>query len=160
MPLLDLMKRFGFAVAHKPGSESIVVFNEQQLARLDAELAKPIDMVLHCPECHTQHIDRDETPSDREWAAQSAGKREVQYWNNPPHKSHLCHGCRCIWRPADVPTNGVAAVKTRGKADRWPKVSMSISMADVNSTLLTKMFGSPAADDGLDDDGRAPAPRP
>lgn len=33
------------------------------------------------------------------------------------HRSHLCHGCGHIWRPADVPTNGVAAVKTKGKAD-------------------------------------------
>ena len=39
----------------------------------------------------------------------------------PAHRSHLCRpedgGCGHIWRPADVPTNGVAAVKTKGKAD-------------------------------------------
>src|SRR5574340_600312 len=23
-------------------------------------------------------------------------------WDNPPHRSHLCHGCGHIWRPADV----------------------------------------------------------
>lgn len=80
----------------------------------------PIDMVLHCPVCHKQHIDRDESPSDREWSAQSAGDREVQYWTNPPHRSHLCHGCGCVWRPADVPTNGVALTETRGQADTWP----------------------------------------
>lgn len=56
----------------------------------------PIDMVLHCPKCHLQHID--ETTS-------------------ACHRSHLCHGCGHIWRPADVPTNGVAAVKTRGSFD-------------------------------------------
>ena len=77
----------------------------------------PIDMVLHCPKCHLQHIDRDESPSDREWAAQSAGEREQQYWTNPPHRSHKCSGCGHIWRPADVCTNGVAAVKTVGKND-------------------------------------------
>ena len=38
-------------------------------------------------------------------------------WNNPPHRSHLCHSCGHIWRPADVPTNGVAAIKTKGSAD-------------------------------------------
>lgn len=41
-------------------------------------------------------------------------------WTNPPHRSHLCHGCDCVWRPADVSTNGVAELKTRGKADTWP----------------------------------------
>lgn len=39
----------------------------------------------------------------------------------PDHRSHLCRpedgGCGHIWRPADVPTNGVAAVKTKGQND-------------------------------------------
>lgn len=60
----------------------------------------PIDIVLHCPACGLQHIDAP-TPG----------------WTNEPHRSHLCHGCGHIWRPADVPTNGVPAVKTKGKAD-------------------------------------------
>jgi hypothetical protein len=38
-------------------------------------------------------------------------------WDNPPHRSHLCHGCGHVWRPADVPTNGVATITTKGKAD-------------------------------------------
>lgn len=38
-------------------------------------------------------------------------------WDNPPHRSHKCSGCGHIWRPADVCTNGVAAVKTVGKND-------------------------------------------
>lgn len=67
--------------------------------------AKPLDMVLHCPECGLQHVDE---PDDR-----------TPEWDNPPHRSHLCHGCKCVWRPADVPTNGVRSVKTRGKADTW-----------------------------------------
>jgi hypothetical protein len=90
---------------------------EPAVAAPKPEGPSPIDMVLHCPACGDQHIDRDESPSDREWAAQSAGNREVQYWTNPPHRSHLCRGCGHIWRPADVPTNGVAAVKTAGKSD-------------------------------------------
>lgn len=61
----------------------------------------PIDMVLHCPACHVQHID---APDER-----------TPDWKNEPHKSHLCHGCGHIWRPADVPTNGVASIKTEGK---------------------------------------------
>lgn len=88
-----------------------------ELREARKKLAAPLDMILHCPACGAQHIDRDERPSDREWAAQSAGDREVQCWTNPPHRSHLCSLCGHIWRPADVPTNGVAAIKTQGKAD-------------------------------------------
>lgn len=76
-----------------------------------------VDMILFCPACGLQHIDHDERPSDREWAAQSAGDREVQYWSNPPHRSHLCHGCGHIWRPSDVHTNGVAAIRSKGVND-------------------------------------------
>jgi hypothetical protein len=60
----------------------------------------PIDMILQCPACLQQHIDE---PGPG--------------WDNPPHRSHKCHHCGFIWRPADVPTNGVAAIKTRGKSD-------------------------------------------
>jgi hypothetical protein len=70
-----------------------------------AEAAAPIPMVLHCPRCDQQHIDA---------PVPAIG------WTNPPHRSHLCHGCGCIWRPADLPTIGVAAIATRGKADTWP----------------------------------------
>lgn len=70
---------------------------------------KPIDMILYCPLCGTQHIDKEETP-----APHMMGKR----WTNPPHRSHLCDCCGHIWRPADVPTNGVQAISTRGKDDK------------------------------------------
>lgn len=40
----------------------------------------------------------------------------------PPHKSHLCHACGCIWRPADVPTNGVEQIQTRGRKDNFPSL--------------------------------------
>lgn len=66
----------------------------------------PIDMVLHCPECGFQHIDAPNPARD---------------WNNPPHRSHECQRCGVVWRPADVETNGVAAVQTRGRCDTWPK---------------------------------------
>jgi len=59
-------------------------------------------MLLWCPKCNAQHIDE---PSEG--------------WDNPPHRSHLCHDCGCIWRPADVPTNGVKDIKTAGDADTW-----------------------------------------
>lgn len=64
----------------------------------------PIDMILFCPVCMEQHVDKPEP--------------EIE-WHNPPHKSHLCHKCRTIWRPADVPTNGVAQTNTKGSADTW-----------------------------------------
>jgi hypothetical protein len=68
-------------------------------------MSEPIPMVLHCPGCGAQHVDRPEPDKG---------------WTNPPHKSHLCHRCGQIWRPADVPTMGVEAVQTRGTADTWP----------------------------------------
>ena len=67
--------------------------------------AAPIPMLLYCPNCGQQHIDE---PDER-----------TPDWTNPPHRSHLCHDCGCIWRPADVPTNGVGAIATKGKADTW-----------------------------------------
>jgi hypothetical protein len=66
----------------------------------------PIDMLLFCPQCGAQHVDAPEP---------------LNGWTNPPHKSHLCHNCQTIWRPADVPTNGVATVATRGEHDTWPR---------------------------------------
>lgn len=72
----------------------------------------PIDMVLHCPKCGKQHIDWAEPAVEHDH-----GAVEFVAWDNPPHRSHLCHNCGHIWRPADVPTNGVAAVKTKGKED-------------------------------------------
>lgn len=74
---------------------------------------EPIDMLLFCPKCGAQHVDAPEKASD---------DRPMLYadaWTNPPHRSHLCHACGTVWRPADVPTNGVAAIQTSGKADTW-----------------------------------------
>lgn len=85
-----------------------------------AAAQEPIDMVLHCPKCGLQHIDSVEE-SDRYRAAvcEVAGvvESKPKAWENPPHRSHLCHGCGHIWRPADVSTNGVQAVNTKGKKD-------------------------------------------
>lgn len=94
--------------------------------RVIDRLRAPIDMVLHCPSCGFQHIDAPEanpvvcqkgdcTEPCGEWCGP---KGEGPYkWINPPHRSHLCASCGFVWRPADVPTNGVAAVKTQGKND-------------------------------------------
>lgn len=65
---------------------------------------QPIPMLLFCPKCGLQHVDE---------ADPSSG------WANPPHRSHLCHDCGTIWRPADVPTIGVVSILTFGSADTW-----------------------------------------
>lgn len=63
---------------------------------------EPIPMVLFCPMCGVQHIDE-----------------VAPGYTNPPHRSHLCSGCGCIWRPADVATVGVARIDTRGEHDNF-----------------------------------------
>lgn len=89
-----------------------------QAATAQASEPQPIDMVLFCPACGKQHIDapkpRRALPLGDGYGTEVVIEAE---WTNPPHRSHLCHGCGHIWRPADVPTNGVEAVKTKGKAD-------------------------------------------
>jgi len=74
--------------------------------------AVPVDMVLYCPKCGMQHIDAPESAEayaerlhESSWW-ELGGDKPVQ-WTNPPHRSHLCHGCGNIWRPFDVATNGV-----------------------------------------------------
>lgn len=62
----------------------------------------PVDMVLYCPECFEQHIDRPQPEKG---------------WDNPPHRSHECQICEHVWRPADIPTNGVESIKTKGRRD-------------------------------------------
>lgn len=74
-----------------------------------------IDVVLFCPVCGKQHID---APSETREIR--GGELCVDKWDNPPHRSHLCHHCGAIWRPADVPTNGILQATTRGKADTFP----------------------------------------
>lgn len=76
---------------------------------------EPIPMVLHCPSCGLQHIDAPDS------APQFVSVDDV--WTNPPHRSHLCCRCGTVWRPADVPTNGVERIATQGKGDKfvpWP----------------------------------------
>jgi hypothetical protein len=76
---------------------------------------EPVPMLLFCPQCGTQHID---APEDHKVDKGSHVDMAVD-WSNPPHRSHLCHACELIWRPADVATTGVASIQTKGKADTW-----------------------------------------
>lgn len=100
------------------------VWETQMRPALQAAIAAqgPLPMVLHCPRCHLQHID---APDER-----------TPDWKNPPHRSHLCHGCGLIWRPADVPTIGVDSTRTAGKSDT-PFVPM-LSTRPVACLLLDK----------------------
>ncbi|WP_196486212.1 hypothetical protein [Burkholderia cepacia] len=82
----------------------------------------PIPVLLFCPRCGTQHIDAPETEPGRLISSGPNAGRAVPprvTWDKPPHRSHLCHACGIIWRPADVATVGVAAIETHGKADTW-----------------------------------------
>lgn len=124
-------------IARDPrGLPSIGPLNEKLFA-LGGAYARydpvPIPMILHCPCCGMQHVDaEDRTP----WppvppgvqiesfsgeaaggALWSDGVTRYPKWPNPPHRSHMCQYCRTVWRPADVPTTGVAAITTRGRDD-------------------------------------------
>lgn len=99
-------------LTYNPNTSDLVEWIQGYARRAIESLSRaPIDMVLHCPKCGGQHIDASEDADP------------LRSWDNPPHRSHQCHFCTTadgkpfVWRPADVPTNGVAAVKTKGKAD-------------------------------------------
>ncbi len=88
---------------------------------------KPIDMILHCPLCGVQHVDLAKECTMgvgcREagvcYAKANDDSERCDKWDNPPHRSHLCAQCGNVWRPADVATNGVASIATRGERDTW-----------------------------------------
>jgi len=53
-------------------------------------VVQPIPMIINCPKCYGQHIDREE------WATALKA-----------HKTHLCEHCGELFRLANVPTVGV-----------------------------------------------------
>lgn len=73
------------------------------LTEAGEETETPLDMLLFCPRCGAQHID---APDER-----------TPDWTNPPHKTHLCHECKHLFRPSDKPTNGVATIKSKRLAE-------------------------------------------
>jgi len=91
-------------------------------APVEQHEAAPAPMLLFCPNCGTQHIDRPEIEPGRLISSGPNTGRAAPprvTWDNPPHRSHLCHACGCTWRPADFPTAGIAELETRGKNDNW-----------------------------------------
>lgn len=95
----------------------------------------PIDMILPCPRCGLLHVDAPEPGTD---------------WTNPPHKSHLCHLCGVVWRPADIPTNGVAATKTKGDRDTWTPTYPPASEPETPNQLYTRLQHDPEVQALLD----------
>ncbi len=103
-----------------PAGATMTDWIDEQLTAL-AATAKPIDMLLLCPACGMQHIDAVETGTTLSRSGlDTLTETEVVTWSNPPHRSHMCHGCGHQWRPADVATNGVAELKTKGRNDSPP----------------------------------------
>lgn len=102
----------GFTAAKK-AARNLAIADAEAGAPKAGEAA-PVDMVLYCPKCGMQHVDAPEIG----YSGIVPGPYQAHTdWSNPPHRSHLCHACGHIWRPADVPTNGVAAIKTKGAND-------------------------------------------
>lgn len=54
-----------------------------------AKATEPVPMLLWCPSCNARHIDEGE-------------------FATKPHHTHACQSCGMVWRPAVVPTVGVA----------------------------------------------------
>lgn len=95
---------------------------------------EPIDLLLWCPNCGEDHVD---APSDscekcghnqylhKNSECMNCPCKDLVVWTNPPHKSHRCSSCNTVWRPCDVPTNGVDEIKTRGENDTWPELEVA-----------------------------------
>jgi hypothetical protein len=89
---------------HPAGAEAAVI---RLLAALDASEAEvaglraPIPMLMYCPRCGVQHVDK---PSDD------------GSWTNPPHYTHTCQSCGARWRWCDShPTTGVGSISDPGR---------------------------------------------
>lgn len=90
---------------------------------------KPVDLLLFCPRCGQQHID-EARPNVCETCGNPGPEctcSTFTAWLNPPHKSHRCEACNHVWRPADVPTNGVKDTLTHGQRDASPVPTNAIN---------------------------------
>ncbi len=63
---------------------------EVMLYRALEKLARPVPMLLFCPQCGAQHVDA-----------------PTATWDNPPHRTHECQACKYLWRPSNTATTGV-----------------------------------------------------
>jgi hypothetical protein len=113
--------------------------------RVLAEAREPVPMILFCPACGIQHIDRSDPENG---------------WLNPPHRSHLCATCRHIWRPADIPTVGVAAIATRAQLDVGPPIEEAQDCGGLShgeSASETTVQAGPATGQALKEPASTPA---
>lgn len=126
----DDLRGFDVDVPEIPHYPDVDVNDLKAIAAEVKRLTAPVDMLLFCPKCFEQHVD--EADPER---CQDCGRISIEHfgavnvfadpveckgfnpWLNPPHKSHRCTECNHVWRPADVPTNGVQKLETSGKAD-------------------------------------------
>ncbi len=78
------------------------IVNLAELVRILAPpIMSPVPMLLACPACDVKHVDEDE-------------------WATRPHRTHLCGACGALFRPALVPTIGVAALVEPNVVDAAP----------------------------------------
>lgn len=76
----------------------------------------PIDMIIHCPKCGTQHVDAPDPTKCQDCGLDedlctADGRCSFNPWTNPPHKKHRCLSCNNVFKVANVPTNGVAELQ-------------------------------------------------
>lgn len=129
--LLEKVKRVGKVIC-TPDELQALVQEYEALAAEVKRLTAPVDMLLFCPKCFEQHVDKAEPDicqdcghtKDAHGFKSGCGTHKMDCqcdvftaWLNPPHKSHRCTECNHVWRPADVPTNGVQKLETSGRAD-------------------------------------------
>lgn len=82
----------------------------------------PVPMILWCPACGSQHVDKEEEHKPDCMSLKIGPEPDATHcncdrWTNPPHRSHLCAACGHVWRPSDVRTVGVAEIASQGSRD-------------------------------------------
>lgn len=84
----------------------------------------PIDMIIRCPSCGFHHVDAP-TPDQCKNCGGLQHLHNIEFepefigacdnfepWLNEPHKKHRCGRCNLVFKPANVPTNGVIELFT------------------------------------------------
>lgn len=124
METVLFLARFDALMGYFRSIEGFKIGHEGDLIPLYSHSGDPIPMILFCPKCGIQHIDKAEDHKpDCNAFNRPTDIPLMEYpctcdrWTNPPHKSHLCHSCGWVWRPADVPTTGVENIATKGEHD-------------------------------------------
>lgn len=117
----------------------------QSEASTEPAAGEVVDMLLFCPQCFEQHIDN-AMPDVCETCGKSLSEHPAvgtataecfvfKTWLNPPHRSHRCGSCNHVWRPSDVPTNGVQRLETKGNADGSPRPVAFANGQDFNNAV-------------------------